>query len=319
VYNGAATIGQCLESLAGQTYPADKYEIIVVENGSTDGTTRVVEQYPVRIYHCGQRGPAPARNLGIDRSEGEIVAFTDADCVADREWLAELVKPYGDLAVGATGGAILAYASAGCGLVERFSAECTPLVNYISGEGEFLPRLLTANASYRKDLLKAVGGFDARLVTAEDVDLAWRVQLQMGAMVSFAPQAIVYHHHRRTRAGLARQYRQYGFSEILLDTMYGRYTGYPRTRRYQARRMVKQLAALGRYGLSAVIRQARLARGKASTDQAAAPRLWFLIESNNLWGKLEAIVATRLMTDASPVLQIKPEALIERWHPGRVE
>ena len=83
VYNGADTIAACLESLLSQNYPADAYDIIVVENGSTDSTTEIVERYPVRLYHNSIRGLAAARMFGIARSEAEIVAFTDADCIAD--------------------------------------------------------------------------------------------------------------------------------------------------------------------------------------------------------------------------------------------
>ena len=237
VYNGAATIGTCLESLLNQNYPAEAYEIIVVENGSTDETTEIVERYPIRLFHNTQRGPAPARNLGVAESKAEIVAFTDADCVADPNWLGELVKPYKDAETGGVGGAILAYQHANRNIVETFSDEHSPLINFVSGEHEFLPHLYTPNASYRRHLLNEIGGFNSKLVTAEDVDAAWRLQLQTGCKLRYAPQAIIYHHHRTTLKGLARQYRHYGFGEILLDTMYGPYQSYPRHRGYQVRRI----------------------------------------------------------------------------------
>ena len=317
VYNGADTIAACLESLLNQTYPADAYEIIVVENGSTDATSAIVEMYPVRLLHSKERGPAPARNLGLARSEADIAAFTDADCVADPDWLSTLVQPYTDVDIGGVGGAILAYAHAERTTVETFSEEQSPLVNFMSGgarsEDEFLPHLYTANASYRRRLLNEVGGFNPSLVTAEDVDLSWRVQLQKGAKLDYVPEAIIYHHHRSTRTGLARQYRQYGFGEVLLDTMYGKHPGYPRGRGYQVRRMLNQTAALPRYALSILLRRARLAAGRATPYQAAVPGLWLLIESNNIRGKLEGLVATRFMTDAQPVLDMDAQALIERF------
>jgi glycosyltransferase involved in cell wall biosynthesis len=316
VYNGADTIAACLESLLRQTYPADAYEVIVVENGSTDDTTRVVEQYPVRLFHSEGRGPASARNFGLARSEADIVAFTDADCIADSNWLSELVKPYVDPTIGGVGGAILAYDHPDRTIVEMFSEEHSPLVNFMSGENEFLPHLYTANASYRRSLVNRVCGFNPHLVTAEDVDLAWRLQLQTGAKLHHAPQAVIYHRHRSTRTGLSRQYRQYGFGEVLLDTMYGQCPGYPRSRRYQVRRILSQMAALPRYALSAVLRQDRLATGRATPYQAAVPTLWFLIESSNILGKLEGLVATRFMSDAQPVLNIEAEVLISRFFPN---
>lgn len=315
VYNGAGTISACLESLLNQDYPTEACEIIVVENGSTDRTTQVVEKYPVHLFHSPLRGPAPARNLGLTQSEADIVAFTDADCIAHPGWLSELVRPYAEAEVGGVGGAILTYAHEGRNVVELFSDDHSPLVNFISGEHEFLPHLYTANASYRRRLLNAIGGFNANLVTGEDVDASWRLQLQTKAKLRYAPQAIVYHQHRATRTGLARQYRQYGFGEILLDTMYGKHPGYPRRFDYQVHRILKQMANLPRYAISAVLRRARLAFGRATPYQAAAPRLWLLIESNNIWGKLEGLLATRLMTDAQPALNTSAEVLIARFFP----
>ena len=320
VYNGADTIAACLESVLGQDYPADAYDVIVVENGSTDDTTAIVQHFctrhPVRLFHSHERGPAVARNLGLAMSEADIVAFTDADCIAHPDWLSELVKPYADPGIGGVGGAILAYQHANRTVVETFSEECSPLVNFVSGENEFLPHLYTANGSYRRSLLDEVGGFNPNLVTAEDVDLAWRIQLRTGARLHYAPQAIIYHHHRSTCTGIARQYRQYGFGEILLDTMYGQQPGYPRSRGYQVRRILRQVAALPRYAVSAMIRQARRAAGRATRYEVAVPGLWLLIESSNIRGKLEGLLTTRFMTDARPALNMKAETLIARFFPS---
>jgi glycosyltransferase involved in cell wall biosynthesis len=317
VYNGARTIASCLESVLGQTYPADAYDVIVVENGSTDETSAIAERYPIRLFHSDKRGPAAARNLGLAQSDADVVAFTDADCVADAQWLSELVKPYADPEVGGVGGAILAYDHHSHTIAETFSEEHSPLVNFVSGEREFLPHLYTANASYRRSLLVETGAFDPRLVTAEDVDLAWRLQLQTGTGVYYSPQAIVYHYHRSTPAGLARQYRQYGFGEILLDTMYGKYPGYPRGRAHQIQRILSQIAALPRYAVSALLRQARLITGGATPYQAAVPRLWLRIESSNILGKIEGLAATRFMTTAQPALDMRAEELITRYFPSR--
>ena len=316
VYNGAVTIGACLESLLNQNYPAEAYEIIVVENGSTDNTTQIVEQYPVRLFHSDLHGPAAARNLGVAQSHADIVAFTDADCIAHSHWLSELVKPYADPEVGGVGGAIVAYDHAHRDTVERFSEEISPLVNFISGAHEFLPHFYTANASYRRSLLNQIGGFNPKLITGQDVDLSWRLQLRTLAKICYAPEAIIYHHHRTTRTGLARQYRRYGFGEIVLDTIYGKYPGYPRNLKFQAWRMLGQLAALPRYAFSTGLRQFQLATGRATRYEAAIPQLWFLIESSNLWGKLEGLIATRLMTDAHPALSMEAEALVSRLFPS---
>ncbi|MGB9631830.1 MAG: glycosyltransferase [Chloroflexaceae bacterium] len=314
VYNGAEMIGKCLESLLDQNYPRHLYDIIVVENGSDDNTVDVVRCYPVRLYQNPVRGLAAARNYGLERSDAEIVATTDADCVAHPTWLQELVRPYADLKVGGVGGYIGAYAHGERTTVELFLDEYAPLVNFISGEHEFLPHLYGANASFRRELLLQIGGYNERLITAEDVDVSWRIQLETGAKLVYAEQAIIYHHHRATKQGLARLYQHYGFGEILLDTMYRKYTGYPRDLRFQCRRIMGQMAALPRYMLSMLVRRWRLMRGAIGPYEAEVPRLWLLIEWSNILGKLRALRATRLMRTAEPILAMDRGALIQELY-----
>ncbi len=302
VYNGAQVIAACLESLLNQNYPSNAYEIIVVNNASTDSTAQVVEKYPVRLLYCAQRGPSAARNYGIAHSSPSIVAFTDDDCIASPGWLSSLASAYADPTVVGAGGPILAYQRENASPVEIFSHQYSPLINYISGEAEYLPHLYTANASYRKALVDRVGGFNARLLTAEDVDLAWRIQINTGSRLQYVPEAVVYHRHRVTAAGLARQYRLYGYGEILLDTLYQKNPRYPRNLPYQYRRIMSQFLALPRYVASFFLRRIRLGLGRSSQYDALVPWLWLRIESSNLRGKVEGLLDTRFMTDASQVM-----------------
>ncbi|HHX64190.1 MAG TPA: glycosyltransferase [Chloroflexi bacterium] len=313
VYNGAQTIEACLDSLLRQDYPAERYEIIVVENGSTDNTVEIVSRYPVRLLRCARRGPSPARNMGIAKSQADVVAFTDADCVADPSWLSQIVQPYVDPDIGGVGGAILAYHLAERSVVELFCDEQSPLVNYYSGDHEFLPHLFTANASYRRDVIQDVKRFNPRLVTGEDVDLAWRVQCHAGCKLAYMPEAIIYHHHRTTLRGLLRQYRQYGFGEIVLDTMYGGQPGYPRDRRYQLLRVARQIMMLPRYMVALIWRRIHWLRGRISPYEAMLPLLTLIREGSNIYGKLEGLLATRMMTDAEPAMSIQTDRLIERF------
>jgi glycosyltransferase involved in cell wall biosynthesis len=317
VYNGARTIESCLESLLRQDYPADRYEIIVVDNGSSDDTAAIVSRYPVRLLTCAERGPSPARNAGIAHSRAQVVAFTDADCVVDPAWLVELASGYADPAVGGVGGPILAYDLAQRSAVELFCDEQSPLVNYGGGEGEFLPYLFTANASYRRPLVESVGGFNALLVTAEDVDLAWRVQCETGARLAYAPEATVYHHHRATVKDLMCQYRQYGFGEIVLDTLYGHHAGYPRGLGSQARRMARQVGVLPRYMLSILWRHMQGLGGRISPYEAMLPTLVLAREVSSIYGKLEGLLATRLMTDAATMLGTQADQLLARFYAPR--
>lgn len=304
VFNGAATIGACIESLLALDYPPSALEIIVIENGSTDQSSEIIARYPVRLLHSDPSGSSLARNCGLEATDADIVAFTDADCVVDRNWLKTLVAAYDDPEVGAVGGPILHWPNEQADIPERFAAEFPPLVNFASGSHEFLPHLYCANASYRRSLARHAGGFDPNLVVGEDVEFSWRFQLATGSKVTHVDSALVYHRHRQTRRELGNQYRVYGFGEIVLDTIFGHHANYPRTRRYQIKRIAGQIAALPRYALSSLIRHVRLALGQASEFDAAVPGLWMLIEGENIRGKLEAMVATRGMTRVRP--RIKP-------------
>lgn len=313
-YNAQRTLRHCLTSLFEQSYPRERYEVIVIDDGSTDTTTAIAREFGVRLHHSARRGPAAARNLGIAMSRAALVAFTDADCVAHPDWLRELAQALADPDVGGAGGPILTYVRPHQSKAERFCDECLPLVNYLSGPDEYLPHLFTANAAYRRELLVRLGGFDPGLFTGEDVDLSWRLQLNTEHTVRFAVRATIFHWHRASVAGLARQYRQYGFGEILLDTRYGDRPGYPRTRRFQLGRMLGQAQALPRYGLAALARRVRLALGRETPYGAAVPLLWLLIEVSNLRGKLEGLAATRLMTSVAGLLARDRSPFLRRYY-----
>src|SRR5579871_2092690 len=94
-YNREKHIKRCLDSLVGLHYPKDKYEIIVVDDGSKDSTQDIVSRYPVRlIQHKKNQGIAVARNTGLQAARGKIYVCFDDDCFADKEWLQNLEKAY---------------------------------------------------------------------------------------------------------------------------------------------------------------------------------------------------------------------------------
>src|SRR4030042_2580234 len=95
-FNSAKVRGKCLESLKNQTIDSEKYEVIVVDDGSTDETEEVAARYPVRYIYQENRGPAVARNNGVIQSQGDIILFTDADCDPQSNWIEEMIKPLND-------------------------------------------------------------------------------------------------------------------------------------------------------------------------------------------------------------------------------
>lgn len=199
VLNGAATIGPCLESLRRLDYPAERREIIVVDNGSTDNTDRVLAAAGpgIVVEHESRRGPGAARNRGLARATGDIVAFTDADCVVDASWLRKLIAPLQDPGVGISGGAIRA--AEPCNAVQRFGDRVHDHHDAI--EVCRPPYAITMNWASRRDVVRDAGGFDPRFRRCEDVDLAYRLQ-QRGYRLAFVPEAVVYHHHVATLPAL---------------------------------------------------------------------------------------------------------------------
>lgn len=298
--NGEELIAGCLEALLRQDFDASEYEVVVVENGSSDGTAEVAARYPVRLLRLPEPGLSAARNAGVGAARGEIVAFTDCDCRPARTWLRSLLAPYVDPGVGGVGGPIVADASGARGVVERFSDAKPPLVNFVSAgpgrEREFRPYLVGANCSYRKSLLERWGGFDERLQYSEDIELAWRLQLLAGIRLVLAEEGVVAHRHRATLRDLARQYRRYGYGEIVLDALFRDQPGYPRSLAYQGAQICRQCLAVPRYAASALLRSWRLLRGRAVADDVASSLLWMVIEMSAVAGKLDALVRTRLMS-----------------------
>ncbi|MDI6690839.1 MAG: glycosyltransferase, partial [Candidatus Bathyarchaeota archaeon] len=109
VKNGAAYIKELLDSLMQVDYNKDKLEIIVVDGNSTDNTREIVSQYPVKLLLEERPGLNAARNTGVKNSNGEIVAFTDADCIIPKNWVSKIVDNFRDFQVGCVGGNVLGY------------------------------------------------------------------------------------------------------------------------------------------------------------------------------------------------------------------
>ena len=211
VYNGALTIEECIKSLLNLEYPEDKYEIIIVDNNSTDTTVEIVKKYPVKLLHEGKQSSYAARNLGIKNAKGEIVAFTDADCIVDKMWLEQLVENFKDKTTAGVGGEILAYNPKS--IVERYSVKSGSISQKIALETEIVnlkvPFILTANAAYKKEILNEIGLFDDSFISGGDMDLAWRITLK-GYRIVYEPKALAYHKHRTTLYGLFKQIFPYG-------------------------------------------------------------------------------------------------------------
>jgi cellulose synthase/poly-beta-1,6-N-acetylglucosamine synthase-like glycosyltransferase len=217
VWNGDRFIEDCLDSILATDYPTSSREIIVVDNGSTDRTAMVVRRYPVTCVSETQRGPAAARNRGISASRGEIVAFTDADCVVTRAWLRELAAALSDDTVAAVAGEIEAHTPRTPS--ERFVAMRRPRLQE-AAMNAVRPYFATGNLAVRREVFTRVGTFDPRFITGEDQDFAWRF-LAAGLRGGYAPRALVYHRHRSSGWEFFKQQVGWARGHMLLRRHYG--------------------------------------------------------------------------------------------------
>lgn len=200
-YNRAALLPDALQALEQQTYPAELLEFVVVDNGSTDTTAAVLDAWAPRQAHVVIRNeqnttPAEARNRAVGQATGDVIAFTDDDCVPERAWLEALAAGFRD----------------GVGIVQGLTRPTPgvpqgPLTRSQSTQYEY-GLYETCNIAYRRSALPADGPFlpDVQLTIqryvgssignqafGEDVDLAWRVK-RAGAGSRFAADAVVNHH-----------------------------------------------------------------------------------------------------------------------------
>jgi O-antigen biosynthesis protein len=212
-FNGARTLGECLDGLGTLDYP--DYEVIVVNDGSTDMTAAIAASYPVRLITTENRGLSSARNTGLGAATGEIVAYIDDDARPDPHWLQYMARTFMDGEWAAVGGPNLAPPDDGV------AADC--IANSPGGpthvlmsdrEAEHIPG---CNMAFRRSVFTRIGGFDTRFhVAGDDVDLCWRLQAH-DLKVGFSPAAVVWHHRRGSVRAYLRQQSGYGKAEALLE------------------------------------------------------------------------------------------------------
>ena len=192
-HDRADRLDRLLASLRAQSLPRERFEVIVVDDGSSDGTERLLEQERARdglqltaLRRDRARGPAAARNEGWRVARAPLIAFTDDDCVADPGWLEAGLE-----AAAASRGAIVQ------GRTDPDPGEWEDYgpFSHTLQIPEPTPWFETCNMFYPRDLLEQLGGFDDRSFSkpvGEDADLAWR-GIEAGAPHAFAADARVFH------------------------------------------------------------------------------------------------------------------------------
>jgi glycosyltransferase involved in cell wall biosynthesis len=219
--NAAATIGACVQACLAQTHaPA---EVIVVDDGSTDATAALAERAGARCIRQQNAGPAAARNRGANEAVGELVAFTDSDCIPRPDWLAALLTGFAHDGVWAVGGTY-GIANPHSRLARVVHAEIMARHARFAEEVDFLGSF---NVAYRRERFLDVGGFDTGFTQAsgEDNDLAYRLQ-DAGGVLRFARDAVVAHYHPEHLGRYLRTQARHGYWRMKL---YAKHRGRART------------------------------------------------------------------------------------------
>ncbi len=210
-------IDRTLESIRQQTYGLDTLEVIVV---GMDKHRLVCEDSLVR--HLRTESPAPpaiARNLGMKAAQGNIFCFTDADCVADPDWLDVLMERYSDPSVHVIGGGIAFPHDNYWTVCDNLSWFHDVLASAPAGTRPYLP---TLNLSLRREVVEQVGGMDESFPWPAGEDTEWTTRIRLaGYALHFEPKAVIYHHHpRNTLKQILKHAYYFGYNSVKVDPRY---------------------------------------------------------------------------------------------------
>lgn len=212
VLNGEKTIGDLLSALKNQA-GVGPFEIIVVDNGSTDGTMAIARSHGALVLQQPVRGPSAARNLGMQHAQSDILVYTDSDTIPTRRWVASLLEAMANPETVIATGPILGWRPSTP--AERFCSARTAYARANTADHPRFPYAVGMNIAVRKDKAMAIGGWDEKLTSGEDVDFSWRLRERFGCKIHFTDGATLFHQHRATDEALIRQARWHGAGQAL--------------------------------------------------------------------------------------------------------
>ncbi len=226
VYNGAATIVPCVESLVAQEYPSDRLEIIVVDNGSKDQTVKLLQPYieSGQIKLLGETkvlNAYGARNTGATEAKGEILAFTDADCFAQSDWLKNLLDCWSDEKIGAFIGDILAYKPKTAW--ERFYP--SESLSWRGKDTSKFPGMRAGNCAIRREVFWKLCGFNIKVNSGGDTEFLKRMLSTTKYTFKVALDAVVFHKNYQSLWLIFRRNLRFGtnMQNLRNDSILGRH------------------------------------------------------------------------------------------------
>jgi cellulose synthase/poly-beta-1,6-N-acetylglucosamine synthase-like glycosyltransferase len=235
VLNMERTLDECIRSLINLDYPKDKYEIIVVDGKSKDGTCKIVQKHidetqsPKISLYEKEGLVGVGRNEAFRHSQGKIIAITDGDMVVPPDWLDNLVGEFEE-GVGGVGGpnvnadTSLITTAIGCIDVQGPSFDVVPIRGKNPYDKPFVSdsnvyTTICRNSAYKKSVLDEIGGFDERIISSDDPELNIKI-LKKGYKLKYVPKALVKHHHRSSISGFYKQQRRYAVSQAIVNIIH---------------------------------------------------------------------------------------------------
>jgi len=282
-YNSQDTMARCLEALLRQEYPA--FEVIVVDNASTDDTRRIAQGLPVKLLDEPRRGWPAARNRAWHWSKAPLVANIDADCFAEPTWLRALVAaldrdPGAGCAVGRT------FVEPGATLAQQFYAANDPfnIEKYVRRTERAFGRACPwggGNNCFRREVLEAVGGYDAETYTSgADREYHKRFEEATGLRTLYAPEAVIWHVARGSAGEFFRNAAKYA-SDAVVHAQFD-----PGVQAHLRGYVRRNLGYIARNVAGLVWRAARFLVGRETRLRVAQPWFYTVQELGSIWGHL---------------------------------
>lgn len=215
--NSKEDLPKLFASLRKISYPRSMYEVVFVDDGSTDGSWEIAKKFGARVFRFKERqGRAKARNKALQLAKHPVIAWIDSDCeIADRDWIQNMMKHLGGKVIGVAGNQLKP--KSGLSRVLWYLPGTAYNADH-AGPASFAP---TTSSMFLKKPLLEVGGFDPKMITAEDLEICWRLG-EKGYKFVKTNEAEIYHNFRSTMTGFEKQQFERGEFGAYLFRKYDR-------------------------------------------------------------------------------------------------